>query len=203
LASDFTTFLKIVNPEKVLSRQSFALTLYIPEYIDTALHDIRERYDPAAQAGIPVHITLKRFTSFLIMEDVEKIREALENFSGQIKPFQIKLNGYGVFRSPNHNVVFLEVKNPELLHQLHCQVLGLLQKFVPQGGADPYEGENYVPHITLGNALSDLDLIVLEHELAEHKDKLNFTCHINQMSLVVAFFQEGDWKVLQTFRFEG
>jgi 2'-5' RNA ligase len=200
LASDFTTFLKIVNREKVLSRQSFALTLYIPQFVDAALHDIRNRYDPAALANIPVHITLKRFTSFVAMSDVDLIRQELEKFVKQFQPFQVTLDGYGMFHSPNHNVVFLKVKNPEPLRQLHCQVLGILEKIIPEGGADNYEGAKYVPHVTIGNALSDLDLMVLEHELAQHPENLHFTCEINQMSLVVAFFQEGDWKVVQNFQ---
>jgi 2'-5' RNA ligase len=202
VASDFTTFLKIVNREKALAKQSFALTLYIPQEINQTLEELRQRYDPAASANIPIHITVKRFTPFFHKSEIEELRQKLAEMSQQVKPFQITAEGYGAFHSPNHNVVFLEIKNPAPLRHLHFKILEILQDFYPDAGADKFEGENYTPHITIGNALSDLDLAVLKHELSQQPELLHFSWEVNQMSLVIAFFQEGHWEIVQTFKFE-
>lgn len=202
MASDFTTFLKIVNREKALAKQSFALTLYIPQNNNQALEEIRSRYDPAAQANIPIHITVKRFTPYFHKSEIEGIRQRLVEISSQLKPFLVTVDGYGTFDSPNHNVVFLKIKNPEPLRQLHYKIVEILEDFFAEGGIDNFEGQNYTPHITIGNALSDLDLAVLKHELSQQSGLLNFSWEVNQMSLVVAFFQAGHWEIVQTFKFE-
>ncbi len=181
--------------------RDFALVLHAPPEIAQALDDIRRRYDPAFQVGIEPHITVKRPATLGPGEKVEPLREVLRQATTQISAFRVQLRGYGVFRQPNSNVLFVKVEDERPFRELHNQVIAGLGRLYPSGLADQYEADNYHPHLTIGNKLSDLDLMVLEHELSSSSYQLDFSFIYQHLSLLISEYEK-PWEAVEDFPFK-
>lgn len=201
LKGKFTTIFEAIQVE-TKPQHSFALILMAPPEIAEALDDIRRRYDPAHKVGIPPHITIKRPAPLLQPEKikVEQLRQMIGPVARSFPPIQVQLQGYGIFRSPGRNVVFLKVKDEKPFCQLHMEVIKALSQLYPNGQADQYEGEQYHPHLTIGNQLSDLDLAVLERELSTGAYRLDFSFVLTQLHLYVTLTGQA-WETADIFNF--
>ncbi len=196
----FTTILEVIRGDE-RPEQDFALVLNAPPEVAQGIDDVRRRYDPAFKENILPHITVKRPAPLGGMEKVPQVRFVLREALQSFPALSVQLQGYGIFRSPNRNVAFLKVADEKPFCELHSRVLEGLGRLYPGGLADRYEGENYHPHLTIGNELSDLDLAVLEHELSSGLFQLDFNFRLDQVALFV--HQPGQpWQIVELFEFK-
>ncbi len=182
--------------------QDFALVLNAPPEVAQAIDDVRRRYDPAFKAGILPHITIKRPSALGIPEKLPLVQEALREGLAGHGAIQVQLEGYGIFNKPGTSVVFLKLRDETPFITLHRRAITALSQVYPDGLADQYEGQNYHPHLTIGNELSDLDLAVLEHELATGSFKLDFSFTFTQVTLFVQAANQ-PWRTLEEINFAG
>ncbi len=176
------------------------MVLNAPSEISHSLDDVRSRYDPAFKSGIPPHITIKRPAVFGKNVDTSALQQAIQQATGDFRAFQVKLEGYGVFRRLENNVLFLKVQDEQPFYELHHRVLRALAQLYPEGIADQFEAEKYHPHLTIGNNLSEIDLAVLEHELTSGGYQLDFSFEINEVTLFVLEPPQ-PWQIAGNFPF--
>lgn len=199
LGDQFTSLIEAFRPVTHLD-QNFALVLNAPAEVAAEIDDIRRRYDPAFHMGIAPHITVKRPATLGDMADVETMRHALREVTQSFAPIKVQLQGYDTFKSPGSNVLFLKVLDEKPFCELHLRVLQALSQLYPNGHADQYEDTRYHPHVTIGNKLSELDLVVLEHELASGDYRLDFSFTLEHLSLLV-HESNRPWEVVENFSF--
>ncbi|MDB5083056.1 MAG: hypothetical protein JWP00_4980 [Chloroflexi bacterium] len=195
----FTRILETLNPE-VTPQHEYAIILDAPSEISEALDDVRRRYDPGFKAKVPPHITVKRPTLLGDPAKVPLIQEAMREVSGSVSPIPVTLKGYGIFKSPGRNVVFLKVENERPLCDLHHKVAEALRRVYGNEQADHFENSNYHPHLTIGNELTDIDLAVLEHELSTGGYRLDFSFILTQFTLYVHDTGK-PWETVESFAF--
>ena len=201
IREQFTTILDTARlPTEQRLEQDFALVLNAPPEVAQGLDDIRRRYDPAFKVGILPHITLKRPSPLGLSSQITKVAEVLAEGLRGFGPFQVQLDGYGVFKKPGSNVVYLKVRDEQPFCNLHSRVIAALSRLYPDGLADQYEGDNFHPHLTIANELDDLDLAVLEHELATGSYRLDFSFTLEEVTL---FVHQADqpWEVAEILHF--
>ncbi len=176
------------------------MILGAPPEISEALDDVRRRYDPAFKVQVPPHITVKRPTMLGEPARIAQIQQAMQIVVASVPPIPVRLKGYGSFKSPGRNVVFLKVENERPFYDLHQKVAQALQEVYGMEQADHYEKINYHPHLTIGNELSEIDLAVLEHELSTGGYRLEFDFTLTQFTLY-AHHTGKPWETIQTFVF--
>ncbi len=95
-----------------------------------------------------IHLTLK-FLGDVTMDDVDRVRQALEHLSGRHKPFEVSTSGFGAFPSKRRaRIIWAGVEaGAGLLRTVAEDVEDLLE---PVG----FEREErpYTPHLTIGRA---------------------------------------------------
>jgi 2'-5' RNA ligase len=210
LTNRFTTILKIAqNGER--QEQEFAIILYAPAEISVSLDDIRRRYDPGFALKIPPHITIKRPASLGNPDNLAKLlatlSQKMENVAASTRLFEVELEGYSIFHKQDSNVVFLKIKNEEPLIELHKKIIHALSEVFPNGHADSLEYDNYHPHLTIGNKLSDIELAVMKHELDSGNYQLNFNFTAHEIGLLAQppVWDGGHfiWDTIASFTFAG
>ncbi len=199
LGEQFTTIFEVIRPE-IRPEQNFALVLNAPPEVAYALDDVRRRYDPAYKLGIAPHITVKRPARLNEIRDIELLRQVLGEVIHDLPSISVQLRGYGVFRRPDANVLFLKVENEAPFYELHMRVLAGLSRIYPNGQADHFESDSYHPHLTIGNQLSDFDLVVLEHELTSSDFPLDFSFTLDHLSFL-AHHSGKPWQAVEDFKF--
>ncbi len=181
---NFTQIFQAVrSPAEGQPQHFFAIIAYAPPEISAAVDDIRSRYDPAFKDGIPPHITIKRPAILTNPALLSAMSGAIRVGLQHLQPFQVELDGYGVFRHPGRNVVFIKVRDERSFCELHTSVAAALSSVLADPGLDQYENSAYHPHLTIGNALSDLELAVMEHELSGGSYRLNFSFTLSEIAL--------------------
>ena len=197
-------FTGILNPAWLTAEQTeeqdFALIVNAPSEIAQALDDVRRRYDPAFKVGIPPHITIKRPAPLGGADKLAQLQAVLREGLTGAGEVSVQLRGYGIFKNPGTSVVFVKVQDEQPLLDLHQRSLTALSQIYPNGQADHFEGEKYHPHLTIGNELSELDLAVLEHELATGGYQLDFAFTVDCVTLFIS--QSGKpWQAIEDFKF--
>lgn len=195
----FTRILETVHPEAI-PQQEYAIILDAPPEISEALDDVRRRYDPAFKVQVPPHITVKRPVVLTDPARIDQVREALRQVAASLPPIPVALKGFGRFKSPGRNVVFLKVEDESPLCNLHERVAAALFEVFGTAQTDHFEDRNYHPHLTIGNELSEIDLAVLEHELVTGGYRLDFDFTISRFSLYVHDTGQ-PWQTIETFSF--
>lgn len=163
----------------------FGIVIFPSKKIQDYANSFRRRYDPH-YALIPPHLTLKspfEATEDEIKEVANKIYTVARNFG----PVQLKIKKIGSFK-PVNNVIYLKVDSPEELEKLHTELNASFE------GTQEY---NFVPHITIGQKLSD----------DEHSDvygslrmtEVNFDETADRIHLLYQL-ENGSWTVFETFR---
>ncbi len=195
----FTRILETLRPEAA-PQQEYAIILDAPPEISEALDDVRRRYDPGFKAKVPPHITVKRPAVLADPARLEEVRKAMRAVAASLPPIPVALKGFGSFKAPGRNVVFLKVENEAPLCQLHQRVAAALSEVFGNEQADHFENGNYHPHLTIGNELSEIDLAVLEHELLSGGYRLDFDFTITQFTLYVHDTGK-PWESIESFSF--
>jgi 2'-5' RNA ligase len=163
----------------------YGIALFPSKKIQDLVNSYRKRYDPN-YALIPPHVTLK--TAFdASTDDIVTIANELRITAQDSNPIKISIKKVSSF-SPVNNVIYLKVEPNDDLLDLHSKL---------HKGSLRLESEySFVPHITLGQKLSD----------DEHSDVLGSIKMLDvQHEEVVDRFhllyqlENGSWTVYETF----
>jgi len=146
----------------------------------------RKRYDPNYSL-IPPHLTLK--PSFDAEENqIKEITNNLNEISDKMVPFQLKTVKFSSFQ-PVNNVIYFKIEPSQELDDLQKEINNKIGFEKPE--------YSFVPHITIGQKLSD----------DEHSDvygSLRMTT-FNHEEIIDRFhlvyqLENGQWTVYETFR---
>ncbi len=163
----------------------YGVVIFPSKKIQDYANSLRKRYD-SNYALIPPHLTLK--ASFDATEDqIRDIASKIEDIAQNSSPVSIRIKKFSTF-TPVNNVIYLKVEPTPEIDSLHQQ---LLMNF--SGGTE----YNFVPHITVGQNLSD----------DEHSDvygtlrmnEINFEETADRIHLLYQL-ENGSWTVYETFR---
>lgn len=132
------------------SRSAVVVRVSVPPRLER----LRRRWDPAAGAGVPAHITI--LYPFVAPRELDaRVRAALAEVAGANRPFDVRFDDVGRFPT----VVYLVPDPPEPFI--------LLTEAVQERFPDllPYEGafDEVIPHLTIADSLeAPLDAVAAE-----------------------------------------
>ncbi|MEW8971515.1 YjcG family protein [Mesobacillus jeotgali] len=164
----------------------FGIVIFPSKKIQDFANSMRRRYDPH-YALIPPHVTLK--SSFeATEEEIKEIANKLDTIARNFKPINIQVTKIGSFK-PVNNVIYLKIESPEDLERLHNELNATFD--------DGNQEYNFVPHITIGQKMSD----------DEHSDvygslrmtKVHYEDTADRIHLLYQL-DNGSWTVYETFR---
>jgi|GEM_PF-2266211 2'-5' RNA ligase len=155
---------------------------------------------PAPQSGLQAHVTVKRpFVPRLSQAQIEaRIADVCRHF----RPFRLQLRGLGQFTTSNDNVLYVAVAENPALRRLHQALLVALAELARPGSPEDalYEGEGFVPHLTIAHNLSDEELPAARARLAGYTPHYKFL--VTELALA-GQEDEGDWRILRYFPLGG
>lgn len=163
----------------------FGIVIFPSKKIQDYANSFRRRYDPHYSL-IPPHLTLTspfEATENEIKEITNKIFTAARNFG----PVHLKINKISSFK-PVNNVIYLKVDSPIELERLHTELSTSFE------GTNEY---NFVPHITIGQKMSDDEHFDVYGSL--RMTEINFEETADRIHLLYQL-ENGSWTVYETFR---
>jgi 2'-5' RNA ligase len=164
----------------------YGVVVFPSKSLQDLANSYRKRYDPHYSL-IPPHMTLKspfEATESEIKPFTEKLRALAKNY----EPFTLKTTKISSFK-PTNNVIYFKVSSTPELDGLYNDIN---QSFIEQNLE-----YSFVPHITIGQKLSDdehsdvygsLRMLKAEHE--ETVDRFHLLYQL----------ENGSWTVYETFR---
>ncbi|WP_141208195.1 2'-5' RNA ligase family protein [Streptomyces griseorubiginosus] len=160
-----------------------ALVVPVPE-AEPAVRAWRDRFDPAARAGVPAHVTV--LFPFLPEPLVDAgTRAALDEIFGSHPSFDVRFEDCGRFPG----LLYLAPAPDTPFRRLTEAVVARWPEAPPYGG-------KYEPHPHLTVAQSDDDTLLDEAE-ADIRDRLPFPARVSKVDLVA--YTGTDWQHLTSF----
>jgi 2'-5' RNA ligase len=164
----------------------FGVVIFPSKKLQDLANSYRKRYD-SHYALIPPHLTLKSAFE-ATEEEVKEYADKLRQISHRTNAFTLKTTKISSFY-PVNNVIYLKVEPTEELSALHSSVN---QEFSEQN-----QEYAFVPHITIGQNLSNdeyLDVFsALRMTKLEHEETIDRFHLLYQL-------ENGSWTVYETFR---
>ncbi len=163
----------------------YGIALFPSKKLQDLVNSYRKRYDPH-YALVSPHVTLKS-TFDASEEEIKQVAKELRHTAKTAKPLDLEIKKVSSF-SPVNNVIYLKVEPTDEMQELHDRL---------HTGALSSEPEYaFVPHITLGQNLSD----------DEHSDVLGSIkmLDIHHKEVIDRFhllyqLDNGSWTVYETF----
>jgi 2'-5' RNA ligase len=163
----------------------YGIALFPSKKVQDFANSYRKRYD-SHYSLIPPHLTLKS-TFEASDEEISTIVKELRKIAADTEPIPLKITKFSSFY-PVNNVIYLKVEPNETLQKLHKQFYSGIFTDKPEYA--------FVPHITIGQSLSD----------AEHSDiygqlkmqKVYFEETVDRFHLLYQL-DNGSWTVYETF----
>jgi 2'-5' RNA ligase len=181
----FLTSHRIYLPNGGISMK-YGVVIFPSKKLQDLANSYRKRYDPHYSL-IPPHMTLKSpFDS--TQEEIKTSSDKLRNIAKKFQPFTIQTTKVSSFK-PANNVIYFKVTPNSELDQL--------QNEINQQFREKKSEYSFVPHITIGQKLSDdehsdvygtLRMLKVEHE--ETIDRFHLLYQL----------ENGSWTVFETFR---
>lgn len=165
------------------------VVLFPSKQVQDFANSYRKRYD-TKYALISPHVTIKERTE-VAEEDLPKVLEYLQQVADSTKPIQLKVDGVRSF-APTNNVMYLKV--------LPTRELSTLQKRLHEGILDQGPKYEFLPHITIGQDLTDAELFDVLERL--RMEQVHFEETVTRMAVMYELENE-TWNVYETFRFRG
>ncbi|MFC8365372.1 2'-5' RNA ligase family protein [Streptomyces griseorubiginosus] len=160
-----------------------ALVVPVPE-AEPAVRAWRDRFDPAARAGVPAHVTV--LFPFLPEPLVDAgTRAVLDEIFGSHPSFDVRFEDCGRFPG----LLYLAPAPDTPFRRLTEAVVARWPEAPPYGG-------KYEPHPHLTVAQSDDDTLLDEAE-ADIRDRLPFSARVSKVDLVA--YTGTDWQHLTSF----
>ena len=165
----------------------FGIVIFPSKKLQDYANSYRKRYDPHYSLIAP-HLTLK-YPFESSENDIKAIVKKLDEIANDCKPFELNILKVSSFK-PVNNVIYFKVELREELEQLrdklHNEVMKNDSEFA------------FVPHITIGQQLSDQEhsdiysqLSMLDFKHTETIDRFHLMYQLDN----------GSWNVYETFRF--
>jgi 2'-5' RNA ligase len=165
-----------------------ALIVPVPE-AERVVKELRARYDPAAPAGVPAHVTV--LYPFIVPEALSgSILAEVEMIFTGVAPFPFNLSGIARFRQ----VVYLAPDPADGFSRLTAAIATRWPEAPPYGGIH----NEVVPHLTIANTS---DARAAEEIQRIIEPALPVACTARQAWLMVG--REGGWSLQRRFRFGG
>ena len=163
----------------------YGIVIFPSRHVQDIANSFRKRYD-TYYSLIPPHITLKRAFE-LHDRNLDKIVEYLEKVAERTAPFNIDFHKVSHFH-PTNNVIYLAIRDETPVQQLHekCNSSILHDE----------EAYKYVPHLTIGQDLSNGELHDIYGRL--RMKKIDLTTYVDRFHLLYQM-ENGMWTVYQTF----
>lgn len=165
----------------------YGIAIFPSKPIQDEANSYRKRYDPKYDL-IPPHITLKE--AFHVDDQtIKEVITALKHIANGIDPFTININKVSTF-SPVTNTIYFKVELIQPLIDLHDKM---------HEGNFPKNAEHaFVPHITIGQKLSDGEYADVSGSL--QMKHVEFEDVIDRFQLLYQL-ENGSWTVFETFVF--
>jgi 2'-5' RNA ligase len=157
-----------------------AIVVLVPE-ADAVVDAHRQRFDPAAAAGVPAHVTVL----YPFRQEVDDaVHELVAAVAAGVPPFDIEFRS--VARFPGE-VVYLAPDPARPFLELMTAMFERFADCPPYGGAfaDP------VPHLTVADGVDDTTATTLEREL---RTRLPIRARVERITLL-ARSGDGTWRV--------
>ncbi|WP_409274478.1 2'-5' RNA ligase family protein [Neobacillus sp. SCS-31] len=164
----------------------FGVALFPTKQLQDWVNSYRKRYDPH-YALIAPHLTLvNAFESS--EEEAETLAKKLRDASEKHEPFSLRTSKISSFH-PVNNVIYLKVEPSEEIIALHKELNDIVNS--------PDQAYKFVPHITIGQKLSDdehFDVYgTLKMQGIDHEEEIDRFHLLYQL-------ESGQWTVYETFR---
>ncbi|WP_078408714.1 YjcG family protein [Priestia abyssalis] len=165
----------------------YGVVIFPSKTLQDAANSYRKRYD-THYALIAPHLTVKE-TFEASENEIKEISQELERVANTTEPFNLNVTKVSSF-SPVNNVLYFKVEKNEALEDLYERLhTGSLSQ------ESPYA---FVPHITIGQGLSDDEHLDVYSQL-----KLVDVSHSEIVDRFHLMYQldNDTWTVYETFRF--
>ncbi|ADE67780.1 MULTISPECIES: YjcG family protein [Priestia] len=164
----------------------FGVVLFPSKKLQDVANSYRKRYD-SHYSLIPPHLTLKEV--FEATEDqIDEIAANLRKIAEETNPFTLNVTKVSSF-SPANNVIYLKVEQKPELTSLYNKL--------HEGNLEQPTEYSFIPHITIGQRLSDDEHLDVYSQL-----KLVDVAHeetVDRFHLMYQLENE-TWTVFETFR---
>ncbi|MER2141433.1 MAG: YjcG family protein [Priestia megaterium] len=164
----------------------FGVVLFTSKKLQDVANSYRKRYD-SHYSLIPPHLTLKEV--FEATEDqIDEIAANLRKIAEETNPFTLNVTKVSSF-SPANNVIYLKVEQKQELTSLYNKL--------HEGNLEQPTEYSFIPHITIGQRLSDDEHLDVYSQL-----KLVDVAHeetVDRFHLMYQLENE-TWTVFETFR---
>ncbi|CAH0191298.1 MAG: YjcG family protein [Priestia megaterium] len=164
----------------------FGVVLFPSKKLQDVANSYRKRYD-SHYSLIPPHLTLKEV--FEATEDqIDEIAANLRKIAEDTNPFTLNVTKVSSF-SPANNVIYLKVEQKQELTSLYNKL--------HEGNLEQPTEYSFIPHITIGQRLSDDEHLDVYSQL-----KLVDVAHeetVDRFHLMYQLENE-TWTVFETFR---
>ncbi len=145
----------------------YGVVLDLPAEFREEIASHRQRSCPEAASRIFPHVTVKApFTT----EEPRTLAPALEEVAARSLPVQVRASGLASFSGPRGIILYVKIERTDELQALHEAVVNALpdvQNVFPHTAEQQLQ--NWVPHITLADALSEERYQELIGELREYQ----------------------------------
>lgn len=164
----------------------YGIAIFPSKKLQDTVNSYRKRYDPH-YALIAPHVTLKDPFEVNDEDELKALTRSIHEISDNIEPFNLHVYKVGSFH-PVNNVIYFRVKDNERLLQLH-EKLHENTLYSER----PY---SFVPHITLGQKLSDEE----HHDVLESLKMMDVDYQetVDRFQLLYQL-DNGSWTVFETF----
>ena len=150
-----------------------ALVVMVPE-AEPYVSALRERYDPAAAAGVPAHITV--LFPFVPFEQLSSdVLKRIDLISASIHPFDFHLSSFARFT----HCFYLKPEPAQPFIDLTSHVVAEFPAYLPYCGLF----DSIIPHLTVAQGSED-DLIEAERLLNSVHPVLGFDCRCDSLVLI-------------------
>ncbi len=177
----------------------YGIVLDLPEEFREEIAAKRERYCLQAAKRIFPHLTLRApFTT----DDSKGLVPAIENVVLRYLPVRVHAEGLDSFIGSRNNVLYAKVERSERLLRLHEAIVHALpdvRDVYPDAASHQFE--NWVPHITIADGITEERLAELKHELRDY----NPHCEWEARELLLVRSQSAEdgsilWTTTRSFR---
>lgn len=155
--------------------------------------EFAEAYHTKASLRSPAHVTLHMPFQWKV-EKEEVLFAALSKLVEEAPSFPIELDGFGAFKP---RVIYLNVKAPEILHELQQDITRLMKREFNVFNAN-WRDYPFNPHLTV--AFRDLRPAYFDKAWKENKDRI-FKESFEADSLVLLKHNQKEWEIYKEFPF--
>lgn len=155
-------------------RARYALVIRVPRAIEVAIED--EFLIPlgTTKPTMGYHITLLGPFYLLDERDHAAFPRAVQRVCRRWRPFLVSVAGLGAFEKRDDNVIYLRLADSHRLVALHQELLEATRERVAFAEFIQESGRPYLPHITLGLALTDQEMAQFFRTAADRIPEITF-----------------------------